>query len=409
MGGRKGHKQSCTFAERKLADAANALCRSRRHKVTDEEVYRAIHGISDDEARGIPTLSEWATDWIARRRELGEVEPDYLDRIESVAMRRIIPRLGKLRMTNEQITTEIVTDWVTWLRSQPGPTGTLKPTTIREAHTFLHSLLQAAVPKYLHSNPAAAKVVGGRRKSGLPKAEHYEPVFLTPDEIKLIVAACPPAIRDMVEFSLLTGLRLGELLALRVEDVELAGKHPVVRVRRALKKDGRIGQPKSRRSRRSQRVSKRCVAILQPRVTGKPRHALVFPAPEGGMWNPSNLRQRYWLPAVAQAQRCTVHPPPLPPKPARGPRRQWRPDEVSDCLCETRLQRDVRWHDLRHTAVSIRVEEGWDIIRVSRWIGHESVSITADIYGHLWEPEGDDRVDELDRYLLLAEDQDLTA
>lgn len=405
LGGRGGRKQSCTFAARKLATAANELCLARRHQITDQEVYKAIHGFDDDQLDGVPTLHDLAAEWIKRRREAHDVEPDYLDRLESVVNNRIVPKLGHLRVTNEQITTDVIANWVTWLGSQPGRHGTLAAGTVREAHVMLHGLLQYAMPKYLEFNPAAVKD-GKRRKSGLPKIEYYEPVFLTPDEIKMIISCCPPSIRDMVEVSILTGLRLGELLALRVEDVTLTGKHPTVRVRRALKKTGKVGGPKSRQSRRSQRLSKRCVEIIAPRVRNKPQNALVFTAPRGGMWNPSNLRQRYWVPAAAAARRCDEHPPPLPLKPKRGPQRQWRPHEISVCSCKTRLQRTLRWHDLRHTAVSIRVEEGWDITRVSRWIGHDSIATTINIYGHLWEPEGDDRVDELDRYVLLAEDED---
>jgi integrase len=397
--------QSCTFATRRLADAANALCISRRHLVTDQEVYLAIHGQDGDHLDDVPTLADFAETWLHQRRRAGEVGSNYLDRQESILRNRITPPLGKLRLTNEQITPEVVTGWVAWLRSQPGPAGGLRPGTVREAHIVLHGLLQAAVPKHLTVNPAAVRQNGSRRKSGLPPVQPYDAVFLTPGEIDLIVTACGPAIRDMVVVSLLTGLRLGELLELRAEDVTLTGRRKAIRVRRALKKDGTVGPPKSRRSRRDLGISTKVAEILTPRTDGRPRHALIFPAPEGGRWNPTNLRTRHWRPALARAQRCPEHPPPPPPKPARGPRRKWRDDEVSTCDCPTRLHRLPRWHDLRHTHVSLCVEDGWDITRVSRRVGHDSVATTINVYGHLWDPDADERVDELDRYVAPADDE----
>lgn len=49
-----------------------------------------------------------------------------------------------------------------------------------------------------------------------------------------------------------------------------------------------------------------------------------------------------------------------------------------------------RFHDLRHTYVSMLIAMGWNITRVSRQVGHESVRTTIDLYGHLWEGLDDD-------------------
>jgi integrase len=42
----------------------------------------------------------------------------------------------------------------------------------------------------------------------------------------------------------------------------------------------------------------------------------------------------------------------------------------------------VRWHDLRHTFGSLKIDQGEDLLYVSRQMGHASVSITADVYSH---------------------------
>lgn len=43
----------------------------------------------------------------------------------------------------------------------------------------------------------------------------------------------------------------------------------------------------------------------------------------------------------------------------------------------------IRYHDLRHTTASLLIAQGYDIKRVSEWLGHSDIGTTANIYGHL--------------------------
>lgn len=404
MGGRKGTDQSCTFPTETMAIAAQALLKSRQNRMTDVEVYAVVHGFGGSkETKQAPTLAEFANGWIAERRKLEDIQADTLDGYFRIIMRRILPRLGQLPIS--AIDDDARKEWLGWLRQQPSPRGgTLSPNTIMRAHGVLHSLLADAVPKWLPRNPCA-KPSGSRKRGGLPKVVQYDAVFLTKQEIALILKHCPPLVRDMVFVAVRTGLRLGELLVLRVQDVTVTGKRKVVRVRRALKNDGAIGPPKSKKSRRDVTISKDVADVIAKCLEGKRQTALVFTAPRGGQWSPGNLRNRYWVPALAAAQRCPEHPPPVPKKGKTGPARKLRPDEVSTCDCPTRLHRVPRWHDLRHTHVSLCVEAGWQPVRVQHRVGHESVSTTMNIYGHLWESTDDDRLDAIERLLVMEEDE----
>jgi integrase len=404
-GHRNGPKQSCTFPTLPQAQAAKMLVESpsRRHRITAEETYRAVLGLDGTDPQA-PTVAQWATDWITARRKLADIQPDTIDGYKRLIQLRVLPRLGKLRLP--QVSTDEVSEWVAWLNAQPSRRGgTLGAETVRRAHAVLHSLLGAAVPRWIAANPCAKPAGSRKRKAGLPKAHRHDAVFLTPTEIDILIANCDAHIADMVYVSVRTGLRLGELLVLRVEDVTLTGKRKVIRVRRALKQDGTIGPPKSRRSRRDVSISAEVALRLKPRTTGKRPSALLFTSPHGKRWTPSNLHRRHWAPALAAAQRCAAHPPPKPEKGKTGPPRKLRNDEVSTCNCATRLHRSARWHDLRHTAVSLCVEAGWDPTRVQRRVGHESITTTMDLYGHLWEGTDDGRLDDIEKLLKLEDDE----
>lgn len=47
----------------------------------------------------------------------------------------------------------------------------------------------------------------------------------------------------------------------------------------------------------------------------------------------------------------------------------------------------LRFHDLRHTYASLMAHHGEDIHRVSKWMGHSTIAITADLYTHLFQEE----------------------
>jgi integrase len=93
-------------------------------------------------------------------------------------------------------------------------------------------------------------------------------------------------------------------------------------------------------------------------------HALVFTAERGGRLNAANWHKRAWVTARANAG--------FP---------------------------SLRFHDLRHSAVPLWVAMGANLLQVSRWLGHSTVQITADVYGHLFPETNDLVIGRLDRAL----------
>lgn len=149
-----------------------------------------------------------------------------------------------------------------------------------------------------------------------------------------------------------TGLRLGEGLGLQVGDLDLdQGK---IHVRRSVRKD-RVGSPKS----------------------GKPRTADV-PACTVAVL-------RGWVDLVrAEAAVRGEEPLWLFPDPS-GQRHDGQPTRkaLQRALLAAGIRRWVRLHDLRHTYASLALQRGVPLLTVSRQLGHASIAVTADVYGHL--------------------------
>ena len=165
-----------------------------------------------------------------------------------------------------------------------------------------------------------------------------------------------------------TGMRRGELLGLKWEDVDLDGQ--IIRVRRTLTRtdNGKrlaVGEPKSKKSCRTVRLTQRAVEALRGhrkrqleeklRVGGLYKdRGLVFAGEAGGLINPSNLRQRSFAPLLKRAG--------LP---------------------------SITFHDLRHTCASLLFQTNVHPKFVQELLGHASIAITLDTYSHVLPGMGD--------------------
>lgn len=411
-GARTGARQSCTFsgptleAATKLAEAAKKLVEARKHNATRAEIYKVILGEEDDSPT-VPTFAAWVKDYIADRARLRDVQPDVLKGYLVVLRSRAIPFLGPYRL--DQITPEVIRDWVAWLSASRVTIGSknrrpgkslISGTTVRRIHGVVHTCLSAAVPKWIPVNPAAKPAGASKHSSGLPRKSNFKGMFLSKQEVALIIECCGPAIRDLVVVKYRSGMRLGEIIPLRVRHVLFAADgSATILVKDGLKNDRSVGSPKSEAGDRPISLDMTASAILADRVRGKKPDDLVFPSPRGGMWDEHNFRDRYWWPAVAQAQRCPEHPPPAPPKPFRGPTRKLRADEISTCDCPARLKRRPRPHDLRHSHASVLIELGWHARKIQGRMGHSSWTVTMGTYGHLMNHGSSEELADLDAAL----------
>ena len=172
-------------------------------------------------------------------------------------------------------------------------------------------------------------------------------------------------------------MRRGELVALRWGDIQF-GSSDEDPNRYIFVQHNYVARqfttPKSKKPRRvdlSQQLRRvllevRDLHMLKAFSTGKTSiiDELVFPSPEGSVLDPDNLIKRYFLPAIEHA----------------GLRR-------------------IRFHDLRHTFGSLLIQGGASLAYVKEQMGHSSIQVTVDTYGHLIPGANVNWVDRLDTKL----------
>jgi integrase len=155
------------------------------------------------------------------------------------------------------------------------------------------------------------------------------------------------------------GLRWGELAGLRVERVDLL-RRTVSVVEQLTEVNGRVafGPPKTAAARRAVNVPVGVAELLHDQLDRRASGGLVFPTREGGPMRRSHFRRRAWLAARARAGLD-----------------------------------GLRFHDLRHSAVALAIAQGAHPKAIQERMGHSSVTLTLDRYGHLF-PALDERIAE---------------
>ena len=202
----------------------------------------------------------------------------------------------------------------------------------------------------------------------------------SPDEARTLLDALPAEDRALWATALYAGLRRGELRALRWSDVDLEGR--VIRVERGWDQEEGEQDGKSKAARRTVPIIIRLAPILAGHklATGRDDDALVFGITAEQSFDPSTVRRRA-LAAWGWKQASS--------KQRHGPATAWvraREDALDP----------IGLHESRHTFASLMIAAGCNAKALSKIMGHASIAITFDIYGHLMpggESEARDRVD----------------
>jgi len=220
---------------------------------------------------------------------------------------------------------------------------------------------------HLTCNPALRILRRSRVEEGEQKQKAS---FLTREELAQLLVACRESFPAQYPFALLlarTGLRIGEAVALQWGDTDFHSRF--VEVKRNWV-DGVLTSPKSGKGRRVD-MSLMLMETLKALQVERKKETLrkgwgevppwIFTSDVGTMTDPDNFRKRVWPKVLAKA----------------GLR--W-----------------IRIHDLRHTFASLLIQQGESLAYVKEQMGHHSIRVTVDTYGHLMPGGNKAAVDRLD-------------
>lgn len=170
--------------------------------------------------------------------------------------------------------------------------------------------------------------------------------------------------RPLLVTAIFSGLRCSELRGLLWRYVNL--KDGVIEVRQRADFRNEIGDPKSEAGNRSVPVPSAVILLLKEWKLACPKTAdgLVFPTESGTVIYHSNLYQQFWKPLLRELGFM---------------------DLVQDANGNEIERPRYTFHHLRHAAASLFVEANWTPKKVQSVMGHSSIQVTYDIYGHLWK------------------------
>ena len=325
-----GQQRTQTF-DRKV-DAERFLTTVESSKLTGSYI---------DPAASRLTVGEWSRRWLDGQTHL---KPSTRERYAGILREHVEPRWGTTKLAD--VTHSAVQTWVSELAAARSAATT------RKVHRVLSLVLAMAVKDdRLVRNPASGV--------SLPRVNAAERMYLTHDQVRMVADACGPH-RLVVLFLAYTGLRFGEMAALRVERLDLLRRRAIVAESVTLVRGVQTwGTPKGH-ERREVPIPRFLVGELAAHVAGKERGDLVFTGEKGGALRAQVFQRSVLAVAADQLDLTGLHP-----------------------------------HELRHTAASLAIASGATIKVVQQMLGHKSATMTLDLYGHLYADQLDELGDRL--------------
>jgi integrase len=363
-----GDRHIRTFDKKKEADAFHATVRV--------DVGRGVHTAPSKSV----TVSEAGRLWIATG-ESNSLERTTLDTYRQHLGLHIKPFLGSAKLSS--LTTAAVRQFEDKLRATGRTPVMAKRVLISLGSLFADAqergLVAQNVVRSLRSN-RRGKARDQRRQNGKLKVGVDIP---TPQEIRAIVEKLQGRWRPLILTAIFTGLRASELRGLRWSDLDL--KRGELHVRQRADRYNQIGPPKSESGTRTIPLPPNVVNTLREWKLQCPKGELdlVFPNGSGNIENHQNILNRGFFPAQIAAGIAV---------PARDKNGKSLKDEYGQSI---KAAKYTGLHALRHFYASWCINRRQDgglelpLKLVQERLGHTTVVLTSDRYGHLF-PRGDD-------------------
>jgi len=325
----------------------NSLYGKTRREVA-EKLKVALH----DQQQGLPVVTEKLTiaQYMARWLEASaqpSVKTKTFEGYESIVRVRILPRIGRLTLS------KVTALDLQALYADLQQSG-LSSRSVHHTHRVLHRAFGQAVRwDLIPRNPCDGVTP--------PKPKRSEMRIWSREQVGAFLDAtrAHPA-HALYVLAVTTGMRQGELLGLRWEDVNL--DRDKLAVRRALQRQNDAGlvfvEPKTARSCRTIMLSRRAVSALRQHRARQNEQRLLA----GSDWQDHGLVF------------CNATGRPLDPS--------WQRMGFYAALKDVGLSA-IRFHDMRHTAATLLLTQGVHPKVVSEMLGHATITLTLDTYSHL--------------------------
>lgn len=289
------------------------------------------------------TVGELGPLWLKRQVHH---KPSWAARLDSTWRIHVEPKWGRRRI-GDILRTEVQA----WVAELP-----MSASSVAHAHTVLAGILDDAVSdRRIAANPA--------RGVKMPRKIDKSKNFLTAAQVSALADESKHP--DIVLLLATTGLRWGEMAALRIRDIDLGrGRIRVERSASKVNAETIIGDTKNHAA-RSVAVSASVLKLMAPAMVAKAPDELLWSRADGQPLRPPTTT--HWFGAAVK--RCQA--------------------------ADVKFPR-VTVHELRHTAASLMIASGANVKTVQSQLGHKTATMTLDQYGHLFADDLDDVADRMD-------------
>ena len=331
-----------------------------------EKLKRALeetNGLDVSRAADEYTVASWLRTWYELYAK-PNVRTATANRYELIIEQYTVPRIGNIKL--KKLTTQHLQKLYKELLESgrihvgKGQDNGLSTTTVHSVHLMLHCALERAVKERLISrNPCEDCIV--------PKPRKLDMKILTPEHMKAYLeAADRRGLLPMFYLELVSGLRKGELVALRWDDVDIRQRTISVSKQYVRNPDGslELTRPKTENSVRLVSIPQTAVDLLIQEHDKHPDSPYLFPSPlTGEMYHPDSV--------------VNLH---------------------KKILQDAGLEH-LRFHDLRHTFATTALQNGVDVKTVSSMLGHYDAGFTLRTYTHATRQKQDEAAQTMGNFM----------
>lgn len=347
------------------------LKRDAERFAREVEVSKDAGGFVDPQRANI-TVAAWATTWLDSKANL---KPTSRERNASVIREHIDPRWSSTKLAG--LSHEAVQDWLNGIDRSPA--------TVRKVHRVLSQALDYAVKtKRLATNPA--------KGVSLPRVQSAEKRYLSHGQVETLAEAVGPEWRLLVLLLAYTGLRWGEVAALKVSRLDLLRRRAIIAESVTPVKGVMTWGDVKNHERREVPIPKFLVKDLEKLIEDKGPSSLLFTGPRGAVLRSQTFQRAALIPAAEKLGLCE----PVLDDAGLQRTRNVTNDE-GDLVDIPVWTKHLHPHELRHTAASLAIASGADVKVVQLMLGHKSATMTLDLYGHLFPDRLDVVAEAMDR------------